>query len=203
MPRVPITRVRTTHALTIKANGHTIGLINGWSPTQGRTATPVFEVGTDNSGNPTEIVPGNVSGLSVSINRFDAYVHRMEEAFGTPDLVMLTRQNQPFDIIEVWKIPNLSGGYNNLIRSGAFTPSGAATTVKSDIYGDIPVGVQASSDLPTPFVDEERFVYSGCWFTSIGRTLRSDDNRIVNVNATIMYTKKLKIAGFAGRIAAR
>lgn len=175
MPRIPITKVRTSHALTIKANGKTVGLINGWNPKMGRTASHVFEVGTDNSGNPVEIVPGNISGLSVDVSRFDAYLKRMEEAFGTPDLVMLTRQNQPFDVIESWAMP-------------------------ADI--SFTVGVGSSAQKPqqsSPFSDSERFIYSGCWFTSIGRTLRSDDNRIVNVSATLMFTKKMKVTGLAGQ----
>lgn len=185
MTRIPITRVRTTHALTIKANGVTVGLINGWNPAQGRGAVHVFEVGTDNSGNPVEIVPGNITGLTVNITRFDSYKRRMEEAFGTPDLVMLTRQNQPFDVIESWSVPGEDGV--------SFIAGPGVTTTTS--AGPLPV-VQSS-----PFTDTERFIYQGCWFTSLGRTLRSDDNRIVNVSATIMYTKKLKITGIGGSIA--
>lgn len=180
MPRIPITRVRTSHALTIKANGITVGLINGWNPTQGRTATPIFEVDVNDSGNPIEIMPGNMNGLTVTINRFDAYISRMEEAFNTPDLVMLTRQNQPFDVIERWRLPS----------SVAFSVGPGVTGTTS--AGPLPI---ASA---SPFTEEERFLYTRCWFTSIGRTLRSDDNRIVNVNASLMYTKKLKVTGIAG-----
>lgn len=199
MSRVPITRVRTSHALTIKVNGQSIGLINGWNPTQGRTATPVFEVGTDGSGNPVETVPGNANGLTVTITRFDAYVRRMEEAFGTRDLVMLTRQNQPFDVMEVWKIPNISDGYNRLVNNGGFTPAASAQSVENSIFGDLNVAVKFANDAPSPFTGEERFIYRGCWFTSLGRTLRADDNRIVNVNAVIAYTLKQKVTGSFGR----
>lgn len=165
MPRVPITSIRTSHALTIKANGVTIGLINGWNPTQSRTVTPIYEVGADDSGNPVENMPGNITGLSISISRFDTYLLRMEQAFGTSDLVMLTRQNQPFEIFEDWVGPN--------------------TTINNINLADF----------------RERFVYTGCWFTSLGRTLRSDDNRIVNVNATLMYVKKLKVTGIIAQTA--
>ena len=168
MPNVPVTNVRTSHALSIRANGVTVGLINSWNPTQSRGAVHVFEVDSSNSGNPVEIVPGNISGLTISISRYDVYLKRMEEAFETPDLVMLTRQNQPFDILEVWVLPD-----NNL---------------------------QASQGGPSIFTQQERFVYRNCWFTSLGRTLRSDDNRIVNANATIMYTQKLKVTGLTAPI---
>lgn len=171
MAKIPITRVRTSHALTIKANGITVGLINGWNPTQGRTVTPIFEVGIDDSGNPVENMPGNMTGLQITISRFDAYISKMEQAFNTPDLTMLTRQNQPFDVMEVWKLP---------------------------IESALTIGQEAS--VSSPFVNEERFLYNGCWFSNLGRTLRSDDNRIVNVNATLFYTKKVKITGIAGSV---
>ena len=35
--------------------------------------------------------------------------------------------------------------------------------------------------------------YEGCWFTNIGRTLQSTDNRIINVNATIVYTCRSRV----------
>ena len=155
---IPSTQTRTSHALSIKVLGQTIGFINGWNPTQSRTVTPIFEVGVDNSGNPVECMPGNVTGLNIAVNRFDIYKTRMEQVFGTPDLVMLTRQSEPFDVHEIWKSPGTSG------------------------------------------VDE-RFIYVGCWFTSLGRTIRSDDNRIVNVTASLIYTKKIKSTGIVGGIA--
>ncbi len=40
---LPITKVRTSHALSIQAGGQTIGLINSWNPTQSRTLTPIYE----------------------------------------------------------------------------------------------------------------------------------------------------------------
>ncbi|MCK5612104.1 hypothetical protein KAR91_60090 [Candidatus Pacearchaeota archaeon] len=184
MGRTPLTKVRTTHALTIKVNGITVGLINGWNATQGRTITPVFEVGTDDSGNPVELAPGNANGLTLSVSRYDAYIRRMEEAFGTPDLTMLTRQNEPFQVIEAWAIPNVQNRNNFVNQVNAGSVSRETLNLK---IGDV-----------SAFTDQERFIYEGCWFTNIGRTLRSDDNRIVNSNATLMYTKKQKISGAVG-----
>lgn len=161
MPRIPRTLTRTSHALSIKANGITVGLINGWNTTSGRTVTPVFEVGSDGSGVPIENVGGNATNLTITINRYDLYTNRMEEAFGTPDVVMLTRQSDPFELVESWKLP------------------------------------ESTEDGEVAFTGEERFVYSGCWFTSVGRTIRSDDNRIVNANATLIYAKKLKVTGLS------
>ena len=146
----PTTAVRTSHAITIKVNGTTVGMINGWNPTQGRTVTPIFEVGVDTSGIPVECMPGNVTGLTISISRYDVYTLQMERAFGTADLTMLSRQSEPFSVIESWTAPDGS---------------------------------------------QERYIYDGCWFTSLGRGLRSDGDRLVNVNATLMYTKKMKVIG--------
>lgn len=41
--------------------------------------------------------------------------------------------------------------------------------------------------------DRYALIYEGCWFTNIGRTLQSTDNRIVNVSATIVYTYKSSV----------
>jgi len=164
----PQTRVRTSHALTIRANGQTIGLINNWGATQSRTMTPIFEVAVDNSGNPLEYMPGNMSGLTINVNRYDTYPKRMEEVFGSRSLTMLTRQAEPFDIYETWTIPR------------------AQTEL-----GDSQIANAAEQFLNTA-LNKERFIYRGCWFSSLGRTLSSDDNRIVNVNATLVYTQKLK-----------
>jgi len=98
---------------------------------------------------------------------------RLEEAFGTPDLMMLTRQSEPFDVLERWVKPD----QNTLDLS------------------------QGLDNQPSPFIDEERILYRGCWFSSIGRTLRSDDTRVVNVNATLVYTQRIKITGVAGSAA--
>ena len=112
--------------------------------------TPVFELGVDDSGNPKEYMPGNAAGLNIAITRYDTYKDKMEDVFGSTDLAMLTRQSQPFDVIEKWSKPDTT---------------------------------------------DERYIYQGCWFTSLGRAIRSDDNRIVSVNATLVYTKKMKVTG--------
>ena len=177
---IPVTQVRTSHALSIKANGQIVGLINNWNPAQGRTLTPIYEVAADDSGNPKEYMPGNANGLTINVSRYDLYLLRMEQAFGTADLTMLTRQSQPFDLFEVWAIPNLGVLVNQQIAQARF---GNRALVLS------------------PFTDKEHYIYQNCWFTSLGRTLTADGNRIVNVNATLVYTKKLKAQGALGELA--
>ena len=183
---IPITRVRTSHALTIRAAGVTVGLINSWGPTQSRTMTPIFEVGVDNSGNPVEYMPGNMSGMTIAVNRYDTYPRRMEEAFGTRDLSMLTRQSEPFDIFEIWKLPDKEAEPVTITAGPGLNQTTSA--------GTLPTSTFRSS----PFIDEERFVYRGCWFSSLGRTLSSDDTRIVNTNATLVFTQRLRAEGATG-----
>jgi hypothetical protein len=149
---VPETLVRTTHSLTIRANGIAIGLINGWNPTISRTVTPIYQIGTiinrTASGDPVEKVPGNVTGQTIAVQRYDLYTARMEIAFGTPDIMMLTRQDRAFTVRESWRFPDDQGGGTEVV------------------------------------------IYEGCWFSNIGKNYRSDGDRIVNVNATLEYTKR-------------
>lgn len=145
----PDTMVRTSHSLSILVNGARVGLISGWNPTQSRDVNPVYELNVETSGLPFENIPGNVKGLTVSINRFDVWTARMEEVFGSVDLVMLSNQQSPFTVVEEWTKPDLT---------------------------------------------KESWEYTGCWFTQIGRNLRSDDNRIVQVNASLIYVYKRKVA---------
>lgn len=144
----PDTLTRTAHSLTIIVNGKPIGLISGWSPQMSRAVQPIYEINAETSGLPYENIPGNVTGLTISVTRFDLWTAKMEEAFGTTDLTMLSHQQSPFSVQEKWSKPDGT----------------------SEIYE-----------------------YSGCWFTSLGRGLRSDDNRLVQVNATLVYLYKKKI----------
>lgn len=145
----PDTLARSSHALTIKVKGQIVGMINGWNPQQNRDVTPIYELNAETSGLPLENIPGNVRNLTISVNRYDLWVSRLEEAFGTVDLTMLSNQQSPFTVQELWAKPDGS---------------------------------------------TETWEYEGCWFTNIGRNLRSDDNRIVNVNASLMYVYRRKVS---------
>lgn len=102
----PNTIIRTSHAMALRANGITIGVIQSWNTTQSRGVTHIYEIDPRTSGEPIEAVPGNVGGLTISVNRFDTYTKRMEQAFGTPDFEMLSDQNNPFEVRETWRFPN-------------------------------------------------------------------------------------------------
>src|SRR5690606_13235224 len=102
----PNTLVRTSHAITIRANGLTVGVVQGWNPGMNRGITAVYEINVATSGEPIEKVPGNVGGLTISVSRFDLYTRRMESAFGTPDVSMLGDHNNPFNVLELWRFPD-------------------------------------------------------------------------------------------------
>ena len=141
----PATRVRTSHAVSIRVRGVTVGLIQSWGPNQTRTITPVYEVNLAGDGSPVEKVPGTLSGLSIQVSRYDLYTKKMESAFGSSDYGMLSSQHQPFSALELWRHPD-------------------GTT--------------------------EGWLYSGCWFSTLGRTLSATDARVVLVNATLEFTRK-------------
>jgi hypothetical protein len=144
----PDTVTRTSHSIRIVVDGNTIGLINSFSPRQSRTITPIYELNVETSGIPYENVPGNVTGLQIDISRYDLWVARMEQVFGSRDLSMLSNQQSPFTIEERWVRPDNT---------------------------------------------EEVWQYVGCWLSNVGRTLRSDDQRIVNVQATVIYLYKQRV----------
>lgn len=145
----PNTLVRTSHALTIRANGITVGVIQGWNPGMTRGITPIYEINQATSGQPIENAPGNVGGLTLSVSRYDLYTVRMEAAFGTPDVEMLGDQANPFSVVESWNFPD-------------------STT--------------------------ESRVYTGCWFSSLGRSYSATDARLVMVQAQISYVSRLRLS---------
>lgn len=142
---VPTTSVRTSHAVAIRANGVTIGQIQTWAPSQTRGVTHTFELNSVTSGEVFENVPGNMSNLTIRVDRYDLYKKKMEQAWGpTFSIMMLTDQTNPLEISEKWSNPDGS---------------------------------------------TEMLVYTGCWFTNLGRNLTANGDRIVNVSASLMYER--------------
>ena len=139
----------TSHGVSIRVGGTAVGMIQSWVPSQSRTVTPVYELKPDTSGEVIDNVPGNIGGLTITVNRFDLYKSKMEEAFGTVDMRMLTDQKTALSIKEKWAYPDATS---------------------------------------------EVWVYTGCWFTSLGRNLSATGDRIINVNAALMYIKRTKLS---------
>ena len=156
----PYTATRSDHAMTIQCDGAIIGHIQEWTPQQSLTVTPVYQIGNDPNGVPSgsvmENVPGNISGLTIGITRYDLYTLRMEKIWGTGfSIEMLTDQFKPFTVVEKWV------GISNVAEGTPFT---------------------------------EKWAYTGCWFTSLGRTHSSQGDRITKVNASITYAKKTNVS---------
>jgi len=107
---IPDTTVRSSHAITVRSNGITIGLIQSWNPTQNRTVTPVYQLRADSqegTGNVYEQVAGNIGGLTITVNRFDLYNKLMEDAWGPNfTMQMLTDQSTGLEVRERWANPD-------------------------------------------------------------------------------------------------
>jgi len=104
---VPQTNIRTSHAISILAGGVPIGQIQTWAPNQSRTITPTYELRSETSGEVTENVPGNITGLTVQVARYDLFASKMEEVWGTAKaLWMLSDQLNPLELREKWRNPD-------------------------------------------------------------------------------------------------
>jgi len=107
MSRAPTINTRTDHSLSIRSGGRTVGRIQEWGPSHSRNVSQVYEINVATKGGVYETIPGNVSGLNISIVRFDLYKTKMEQAWGSGfDIHMLSDQHTPITINEHWKNPD-------------------------------------------------------------------------------------------------
>jgi len=194
---VPVTQVRTSHAISIRAGGKTIGHIQTWAPSQARDVKPKYEINAVGLGAPIEHVAGISSSQTVQVARYDLFTKKMEEIWGTDKaLYMLTDQHNPFDVEEKWVrygkkddspfTPWLQSVSDSMLNTLGNTKVGGALGIgtENDLdgidTGAVPQGMEVSV---------EKLWYSGCWFTSLGRNMQAQGDRIVSVNATMVYTK--------------
>jgi len=49
--------------------------------------------------------------------------------------------------------------------------------------------LEISEKWSNPDGSTELFVYTGCWFTNLGRNLTANGDRIVSVSASLMYER--------------
>jgi hypothetical protein len=104
---IPNTATRLDHAVTITVDGKIIGLIQSWSPTQSRTATPIYELNAASPGTIIEHAPGNMAGQTIGVDRYDLYSKRMEQVWGTGfDINLLADQATSLTILESWTNPD-------------------------------------------------------------------------------------------------
>ena len=204
---VPVTAIRTSHAITIKAGNTTIGQIQTWAPTQSRDVKPKYEINATGIGTPLEHVPGVVTTQTIQVARYDLFTEKMEEVWGTSEpLYTIANQHNPIDVEERWikygrrDIPLLPGQpissatsfQKNWNKGSIMNAIGANTGTFGEALGigdanqiedyETTVNQNVASSV-------EKLWYSGCWFSSIGRNMQAQGDRIVMVNATLSYTK--------------
>lgn len=151
MPTPPNTVTTTNHGLLIQVGGVVIGAIHSWAPSMARAVTEVYAFGDDSTvlgqgsaagsiaavgaGDPYENVPGNVTGLSIRVDRYDLYNKQMESQFTKPvTMTMLSDQLDPFEVVEVLKKPSAQGrGQNTSTYQGCwFTSLGRTHSATDD-----------------------------------------------------------------------
>lgn len=120
--RPPETTTTSNLGLALVIGGQVVGATFEWAPRQQRTVTPVYEFGMvttgANAGQVTgpgeayELVPGNITGTTISIRRYDLYSEPFEVAFGTKlgmsTLDMLSKQSKAIEAREFQLKPDNS-----------------------------------------------------------------------------------------------
>lgn len=96
----PQTSIATSHGIQIVAKGIVVGAIVRWSPAAyTRGMTHVFELNYLTSGHPIDVVPGNLGGFKIAVDRYDLWTKKMEEAFFDMTIEeALGMQDRPFEV---------------------------------------------------------------------------------------------------------
>jgi len=100
------TETRTSHSVTIRSGGRTIGAINSWSHDQQKEIKENFFISPTPSGHPQEIIPLNTNTRTIKIARYELYRRPFEDRFGDFDLINLANQRNKFSIQEKLVDPN-------------------------------------------------------------------------------------------------
>ena len=199
---IPSTTIRTSHAISIKAGNQVIGNIQSWSPSQSRAVTPVHEIDAVGVGLPFEQSPGVATGLTIQIARYDLYVSKMEEIWGTSKpFWMLTDQHNPIDVEEKWIRIIREDEPKTPLDEKWGSPAGWKKKMNENIVQKAVKGIHGWVDVKDDYEglvvgDEyfvEKFWYSGCWFSQLGRSYQAQGDRIVMANATLSYARMRKL----------
>lgn len=184
-----------------------------------QTVDAKFEVDGNGHGMPVDLVPEAVTRREIRIARYDIYVQIMEEVFGSAELIVLADQFRPFSCREVWKGPafNPFGLANSLagtafggvlgglapfnlipgVRNAQQATQQAANATSSAIAAAATstAGQAATTVLgATTTVGSRTYEYQGCYFTDLGRQLEATSDRIVSVDATIVWLRRFKLS---------
>jgi hypothetical protein len=195
---VPVTEIRTSHAVSLRVGNKIIGKIQSWGPSEGRDVKLKYEINAVGTGAPIEAIAGITTSQIIQVARYDLYTKKMEEIWGTSKpLWALTDQHNPIDIEEKWiKFGKVEKGV--IPGMEKFTTSALLNKVGGTEFGKT-FGIGVSNELEGIDVGDvkksyevsvEKIWYSGCWFTSLGRVMQAQGDRLVLVNAILVYTKK-------------
>lgn len=198
---IPATNIRTSHAISIRVGGTTIGQIQSWAPNQSRNITAVHEINAVGTGEPFENAPGIATNLTIQVSRYDLFSAKMEEVWGTKNaLWMLTNQHNPIDVEEKWirfksgkepQIPWLDKKLGDPFNWQKTMNRQVERGINTALYATI--GEGANDEYAGLVTGAEYYIekmwYSGCWFSNLGRNMQAQGDRIVMVNATLQYKK--------------
>lgn len=167
MPAVtpPNTVAQLSHAMTIQVNGITVGAISDWGPRQTQQVTELYEFGVVTAG-------GAEGGTTAQYSRYSG---------------------EPFE-----KVPgNVSGLQIEVRRYDVYT-------IPMELAFGTP-DLTMLSNQRNAFHVREMWTkpdntnnyfnhYQGCWFSDLGRTMSTSGDRTVQVNATLQYTRRDRVA---------
>jgi len=111
----PDTLIKSSHGIQIKVRGETIGAIASWRPADySREMRHIFELNPLSSGHPIDVVPGNLGGFTLDVERYDIWRREFETIFGGDVSLYeaLGRQDNPFEIYQYLWHPD---GFKELV----------------------------------------------------------------------------------------
>jgi hypothetical protein len=120
----PASLTKSSHGIQIKVGGNTIGAIARFAPAAyTRGMTHIFELNPLSSGHPIDVVPGNLGGFTLGVNRYDIWKQPFEQVFGGDISIeeALGNQSNPFEVQQYLWRPD---GYKELtVYRGAWFSS--------------------------------------------------------------------------------
>lgn len=102
--QVPGTRVRLSHALTLRVGSRIFGAAHTFAPSMHRTVDREPEIDANAHGLYAALVPQMMEG-SIRLSRYDLYLTLMEEAVGSRELITLCDQSRGITLRETWRGP--------------------------------------------------------------------------------------------------
>lgn len=157
----PNTFAQLSHAVTIRIAGATVGAINEWNPRMNQTVTELYELGVVTPG-------GGPGGTTQQYSKLSG---------------------EPFE-----KVPgNVSGMQVDVRRYDVYTlqmENAFGTPSLHMLSNQRNAFYVIESWLSPNNVSNYYNWYQGCWFSDLGRTVSSTGDRIINVNATMQYTRR-------------